>query len=152
VVWKDPRRGQSLSIHWSTPIHHQGILYASSGQSTGQAELRAVEHATGKVLWKEPGLGRSTLLYADGHFLVLTETGRLLLVKANPERYELVAEMDLGSGSAASNEEAKKDESATTAVRPRLRFPSWNAPVLSHGRLYLRGRDQIVCLDLAPLR
>ena len=30
--------------------------------------------------------------------------------------------------------------------RPRLLFPAWNAPVLSNGRLYLRGRDQILCL------
>jgi len=149
VQWKDPRRDQSLSLHWSTPIHHQGILFASSGQSSGEAELRAVEHATGKVLWREPGLGRSTLLYADGHLLVLTENGRLLLVKATSERYQLVAEMDLGSGTAGRNEDAKED-GAAAVDRPRLRFPAWNAPVLSHGRLYLRGRDQIICLDLAP--
>lgn len=152
AVWKDPRRDQSLSLHWSTPIYHEGILYASSGQSSGQAELRAVDHATGKVLWKEPGLGRSTLLYADGHLLVLTETGRLLLVKATPERYDLVAEANFSAGSSATNEEAKTESAQAQADRPRLRFPAWNAPVLSHGRLYLRGRDQILCLDVAPRR
>lgn len=145
VLWKDPPRDQSLRQHWSTPIFHQGTLYTSSGQSSGEAELRAVELATGKVQWRQNGLGRSTLLYADGHLLVLTETGRLLLVRADPERFSKVAEVDLGSGSAADNSQAKASTSGS-AEGPRLRFPSWNAPVLSQGRLYLRGRDQIVCL------
>ena len=151
VVWKDPpKRGQSMRTHWSTPIHHEGYLYGSSGQSSGEAELRAVEHATGKVAWSVPGLGRSTLTFAQGHLLVLTETGRLLLVEANPERYVKVAEMDLGGRSAPTNEAAKTGVKGGGTDRPMLRFPAWNAPVLSHGRLYLRGKDQIVCLDIAP--
>ena len=149
VVWKDPPRGKSLACHWSTPIHHRGFLYGSSGESSGEAELRAVEHATGRVAWSVPGLGRSTLLYADGHFLVLTERGRLLLIEANSERFAKVAEVDLGEQGAATNEAAKTAAGAP-ADRPVLRFPVWNAPVLSHGRLYLRGRDQLVVLDLAP--
>lgn len=60
---------------------------ASSGQSSGEAALRAVDLESGKVRWREKGLGRSNLTYADGHLLVLTETGRLLLVKAAPERF-----------------------------------------------------------------
>lgn len=146
-VWKDPPRDQSLRQHWSTPIVHQGTLYASSGQSSGEAELRAVELATGKVLWREKGLGRSTLTYADGHLLVLTETGRLLLVRATPARFEQVAELDLSASSATNNAEAKKPLTATDE-RPRLRFPAWNAPVLANGRLYLRGRDQLICLEV----
>jgi len=158
VVWKDPPRGKSLPSHWSTPVYHDGVLYGSSGESSGEAELRAVEHLTGKVLWSVPGLGRSTLLYADGHFLVLTEYGRLLLVKANKERYELVAEHDYGTqeGKPGEMSASSVQSAAKTAVderpaeRPTLRFPAWNAPVLSHGYLYLRGKDQLICLDLAP--
>lgn len=155
VVWKDPRRDKSLECHWSTPIVHEGTIYASSGQSSGEAELRAVDHATGKVLWSEPGLGRSTLTYADGHLLVLTETGRLLLVKAEPEAYRKVAEVDLGTREEPTNESAKKrdvgkDGEVGKAARPVLRFPAWNAPVVSDGRLYLRGKDQVVVLDVSP--
>jgi outer membrane protein assembly factor BamB len=145
VLRQDPRRGQSLQQHWATPVLLQGTLYASSGQSSGEAELRAVDHASGKVLWREKGLGRANLICADGHLLVLTETGRLLLVKATPERYVKVAELDLGVGSASDNSRTKTAITASTE-RPRLLFPAWNAPVLSNGRLYLRGRDQIICL------
>lgn len=150
LLWKDPRRGQSLQQHWATPVHHEGILYASSGQSTGEAELRAVEMETGKVLWSEKGLGRSSLIWADGHLLVLTETGQLLLVEATPERYHVVAQADYGVDTSTENEEAKTRPTEAAMDRPELRFPVWNAPVLSYGRLYLRGRDQVVVLDLAP--
>ena len=149
VVWKDPRRPKSLESHWGTPIHHRGYLYGSSGRSTGNAELRCIEHATGKVRWSEPGLSRSTLLYADGHFVVLTEYGRLLLVEATPERFKKVAEMDLGVAQPAEAA-AKTPVDATAADRPVLRFPAWNAPILAHGLLYVRGKDQLICLDARP--
>lgn len=147
VVWKDPRRRKSMASHWSTPIYHQGHLYGSSGQSTGEAKLRCLEHATGKVLWSEPGLTRSTLLYADDHLVVLGEYGRLLLVEATPERFVKVAEMDLGEADVAS---AKTPIAAGASDRPVLRFPAWNAPILAHGLLYLRGKDQLLCLDAQP--
>ncbi len=150
VVWQDPHRGKSLESHWATPIHHEGFLYGSSGRSSGEATLRAVGLATGRVAWSEAGLGRSTLSYADGHLLVLTETGRLLLVAADPVRFRKIAEIDLGDHAAATNEAAKTKGASGDTDGPRLRFPAWNAPVLSHGRLYLRGKDQIVVLDLAP--
>lgn len=79
------------------------------------------------------------------------KAGRLLLVKATPERFVKVAELDLGAGSTSDNSRAKTAIAASTE-RPRLLFPAWNAPVLSNGRLYLRGRDQIICLKVGTPR
>lgn len=148
VVWKDPPRGKAMACHWSTPIHVDGYLYGSSGESSGDAELRAVEHSTGKVMWSVPDLYRSTLLFADGHFVVLAEYGRLLLVKVNPKRFELVAEMDLGDPKAGTDPKTPVAEGP--AERPLLRHPAWNAPILAHGLLYVRGKDQLICLDISP--
>ena len=134
VVWKDPPgRNKSLKTHWMTPIHHEGYVYASSGSGSGDAELRAVELATGKVMWSKPGLGRSTLLYVDGRLVVLTERGRLLVVRASPESYEQVADVVL-----------------RTPGAPLIDYPAWNPPVLSHGLLHVRGKDRLACLDLIP--
>ena len=135
-VWTDPPRGKALESHWAIPIVRDGTIYASSGQSSGEAELRAIDHATGRVLWSEPGLGRSTLLGADGHLVVLTERGLLLLVEATPERFTPVSRTDLGEDAPADG--------------PRLRYPVWNAPVLSRGLLYLRGKDRLVVLRAGP--
>ncbi len=141
VVWQDPPgRGKSLRTHWNTAIHHQGFLYASSGRSTGDAELRCVEHATGEVRWREKGLNRASLLYADGHFLVLGEYGTLRLVAADPERYREIAAVDYSA--------VMVPEPGGAGERPLLVFPAWNAPVLANGRLYLTGKDTLVALDL----
>jgi hypothetical protein len=33
---------------------------------------------------------------------------------------------------------------------PMLESPCWAAPVLSHGLMYLRGKDRLVCVELIP--
>ena len=134
VVWKDPpRRNQSLACHWNTPVHHDGVVYASSGRNPGNAELRAVELLTGKVLWSEPGLRRASILSVDGHLLVLSEDGVLRLLRRNPERYDLVDELTL-------QEDGKN----------LIESPAWNTPVLSHGILFVRGKDRLVAVELIP--
>ena len=139
AVWRDPRRrsDQAMATHWMTPAERDGILYGSSGENSGNAALRAVEWATGKVRWSQPGLNRSTVLLVDGHLVVLTEYGRLLLVEATPEAYREKASVEL-RGTVEGEE------------RPLVRFPAWQAPVLAHGLLYLRGKDLLVALELIP--
>jgi len=134
VVWQDkPRsRERSLELHWNTAVHHEGYLYGSSGRHKGPAELRCIEMATGKVMWSEPGLTRSSLLQADGHFVCMSEDGVLRLLKVTPERYELVDRLVL------------KDDTG----QQLLKYPAWAAPVLSHGLMYVRGRDRLVCLEV----
>jgi outer membrane protein assembly factor BamB len=129
IVWQDPRRGQALASHWSTPIHHQGTLYGSHGEASGSAELRAVDLATGKVHWGQRGLGRTTQIYTDGHLIVLGERGLLVLVEATPDAYREVARLDLGE---------------------RLGHNAWNPPALAHGRLYLRGSKALLAMGVAP--
>ena len=133
VVRRDTSpRDQSMSCHFMTPIHHEGYLYGSSGAGSGEAELRAVEYASGKIMWRAPGLGRATLLYVDGHLVVFTERGRLLLVEATPERYNVVAEATPADGAGGQ----------------WLRYPAWSPPVLSHGILYLRGKGRLAAFEL----
>ncbi len=87
-------------------------------------------------MWSEPGLGRSTLLYVDDHLVVLTEHGRLLIIEAGPEAFNLVSHF------------TPKGPDG----RPALKFPARNAPVLSHGVLYVRGKDRLVAFDVRALR
>ena len=138
VVWQDePRsREKSLELHWNTAIHHAGHLYGSSGRHSGPAELRCVALATGKPKWSEPGFGRSSLLYVDDHLICLSEDGTLRLLRANPTRCDVVGELVL------------RDEQGTAL----LKYPAWSAPVLSHGLLYVRGKDRLVCLEVIPER
>lgn len=142
VVWKDPPgRGQSLATHWNTAVHHEGFLYASSGRHSSSAELRCIRLTTGEVMWTQPGLKRATILYVDGHLVVLSESGQLRLLRVTPDEYHEVALADLAQ---------VKVEGEQGSLRPLIVAPAWNAPVLSHGLLYLRGKDTLVALDLLP--
>jgi outer membrane protein assembly factor BamB len=137
VLWQDGRkRDQSMATYFGTPVHVGGFLYGSSGQGKSEAELRCVEMATGKVAWSEPGLGRTSLTSVDGHLIALSEDGTLRLLRTTPTKFEVVAKAVIKS----------------PAGERLLGEPAWAAPVLSHGLLYVRGRDRLVCLDLIPER
>ncbi len=135
-IWTDTANGRhkSLQCHWSTPVHVNGYVYGCSGRHENNAELRCVELQTGKVMWSQPGLTRTSLLLVDGHFVCLAEDGTLRLVRVNPAKYEEVSVLrPTGNGG-----------------EPLLKYPCWAPPVLAHGLLYVRGGDQLVCFELIP--
>ncbi len=135
-VWTDAEKGRddkSMQCHWNTPIYVDGNLYGCSGRHEGNAELRCIEFATGKVRWSQADLTRTSLLLVDGHFVCLAEDGTLSLLKVDPKKYDVVSSVVLLDGR-----------------RPLLQKPCWAAPVLAHGLLYLRGADRLVCLELIP--
>jgi outer membrane protein assembly factor BamB len=136
VLWTDAdkRFDKSMQCHWNTPIARDGFLYGSSGRHPHEAELRCIELATGKIMWSKPDLTRSSLLMVDGHFICLTEDGDLILLKVNPHKYEEVSRMEL----------YKRGNPASSL----LRTPCWAAPILSHGLLYVRGGDKLLCFEL----
>jgi hypothetical protein len=133
-VWSDRgrRRDRAMALHWNTPIEHEGYLYGSSGYHAADAELRCVEWKTGRVMWSEPGMGRSSLLLVDNALLCLSEDGTLRLVRAAPERFQELATWEL----------------AGSDGRPLLNYPAWAAPALADGLLYVQGADRLVCLQL----
>src|SRR5205085_1709288 len=88
------------------------VLATIGRRHTNEAELRCVELATGKVMWSEPGLTRSSLLLVDNHFLCLGEDGVLRLLKVNPHKYEEVSRVELRS---------------ETDGEPLLEYPCWAA-------------------------
>jgi outer membrane protein assembly factor BamB len=145
VIWADSerRREKSLQTHWNTPVYVDGYVYASSGRHAEDADLRCVEWKTGKVVWRQPDTTRSSLLYVDGHLISLGEYGQLQLLRASPEKFDLLAEVVMS--------EASIDPNLPGLARtPLLRYPAWAAPILSHGLLYVRGKDRLVCLELIP--
>jgi outer membrane protein assembly factor BamB len=143
-VWTDADKGRnkSMQCHWNTPICVDGYLYGCSGRHTDNAELRCIELATGKVMWSEPELKRSSLTLVDGHFVCLSEDGVLRLLKVNPKKYEEVSQVRYKTGS--------KDDPDDPDATALLKYPAWAAPVVSHGLLYVRGKDRLLCLELIP--
>lgn len=128
VVWEDGRkRDRALMAYWNTPIHVEGHLYGSNGQGS-DADLRCIEISTGRLKWSAPEVRQCSLLAVDGYFIGLSEDGTLHLIKIDPSKCDVRASVPLKG----------------------VESPARAGPVLSHGLLYVRGRDRLVCLELIP--
>ena len=93
-----------------------------------KAFLKCIDASTGEHTWIKRGLGKGSLIRADGKFIVLSERGKLVLMEANP---------------------AEPVELASHQV---LTGRSWTQPALSEGRLFVRNNTHLVALDLAADR
>ena len=148
-LWKDgdSRKEQVLRSHWSTPLLDGNTIYASSGRNEPDTDLRCIElkepnNETNtwkpEVRWTERNHDRMTGLIVDNYLLVLGEYGSLQLIELNKDKRTVVAQMEL-----AQTRDARDGRSL-------VQTPSWAPPVLSHGLLYVRGTDKVVCLELIP--
>jgi outer membrane protein assembly factor BamB len=144
VAWRDEERSRekAMQTHWNTAIYHDGYLYGCSGRHTQNAELRCIDAKTGEVQWSEPGVTRVSLLYVDGRFVVLGEYGHLWLIKATPEKYEVVAKVQ--------GDDPLRSLAGGIGEVEGLGYPCWAAPILSHGLMYLRSEDTLKCMELIP--
>ncbi len=91
-VWQ---KQKVMDCHYSTPVYKDGHLYGFDGRQESGQTLRCIEAATGKVLWDSPKLPGGTLILAGDKLLVVTEQGELWIVKATPEKFELLATMQI---------------------------------------------------------
>jgi len=119
VVWSGD---ESLSSHYATSVLRDGVLYGFHGRQEYGESLRAVDFATGKVLWSEK-LGAGTVSIANGNLLVVTESGELVLAPASPRSF------------------------APTARAKVLPETVRAYPALAGGRIYIRNEDTLVCLE-----
>lgn len=115
-LWKEPR----LRNHFSTSVVHEGHIFGFDN-----ATLKSVAVESGEMTWGKRGLGKGSLIYADGDLLVLSDRGELLLIEATGEEY--------------------REKARIQALEGR----SWTSPTLAHGKLYLRNHTEMVSYDLS---
>ena len=135
---KDEGRWRNLPFraHWSTPILIDGYLYGCSGRNQGDCDFRCIRLSDGELQWAVRKHERSSVLQIDGYLIVLGELGLLELIRPTPEKLDVVAQVDL----------SRIDDSSDGD--PLLDYPCWSPPIVSHGALYVRGRDRLICFDL----
>lgn len=131
-------RSRALEVHWTTPVLHDGNLYAFSGRNEPDARFRCVEMATGKLVWDQDEswrksylappekYGRGSAILADNKLIVMGEAGQLGLFRPNPVMAEEISKFQV----------------------PEMKYPCWTAPVLSNQKLYLRSESRLICYDL----
>ena len=128
VLLRIDSKGPSVQEVWKSKImrnhFHSSIFVDGHIFGFDNATLKCIEPETGKQKWAKRRLGKGSLIYADGHFIVLSERGKLVLVEANPERYLEKGSVQVFKGK------------------------TWTSPTLSGGKLFLRNQKEIVCLNL----
>jgi outer membrane protein assembly factor BamB len=112
-----------MRVHFGDAIRLGDVVYGSSGDF-GPAFFVAIEMPTGRILWQDRSLARSTFLAADGKLVLLDEEGTLALATVGTDGLKVLAK-------------AKVFDDR-----------SWTVPTLVGTRLFLRDRTTIKALDL----
>jgi outer membrane protein assembly factor BamB len=104
-----------------------GHIYCGHGNGLGMPIC--VDVATGKPAWgpqRGVGVGESSVTYAEGHVVFRFEDGTIAVIKATPQKYDVVRTFE------PAFQEGK----------------SWSYPVIADGKLYLREQQKIMCYAL----
>lgn len=126
--WKNP----DLTCYFSTPLGVGGgrafvVTGTKPFSGTPQAALRCIDVNTGKEIWQRDKVGRyhaSLTQTGDGKVLMLEDSGDLVLLDPAAGAYRELA-------------------------RAKVCGETWSYPALADSRLYVRDRNELICLRLA---
>lgn len=126
---KEVWRNNALTCYFSTPVAVGGDIYLVTGRLIPPpvATLHCVDAATGKTRWTRPNVGKygaTIVRTGDNKLLMLEESGDLVLFEPNPEKFVELA-------------------------RAKVCGETWAHFAVAGGKLYVRDREALYCLDLA---
>jgi outer membrane protein assembly factor BamB len=120
VVWESRK---NMRNQHSSSVLIDGSLYGFDGDNN--SDLRCVDFMSGAIQWSQRGLGKGTLMAADGKLIILSEKGELVIADADPASFKALARAHVLGGRC------------------------WTQPVLANGRIYCRNAaGHLVCLDV----
>ncbi len=128
-AWKN----EKLTSYFSTPVTVGEQFYLVTSnlsfpkiQDT-TSDLNCLDAKTGKVLWKQPKVGKfhaSLIRTANDKLLMLDDFGNLILLEPNEKEYKELA-------------------------RSKVAGETWAHAALSNGRLFVRDDKEVICLQIA---
>jgi len=116
TVWRNNR----MKNRFGSSVFHDGYIYGFD-----ESILACIDGATGKLQWKGGRYGYGQLLLAGNHLVVLTERGKLVLVKASPDSHQEIASFNAIAGK------------------------TWNVPAIDGGRLLVRNTREMAAFKLS---
>jgi outer membrane protein assembly factor BamB len=123
LVWESKGKKSVMINYWATSVVHNGYLFGLAGEFDKTINLNCVDLKTGKLIWSHKDMGKAAVTLAAGHLIVVTKKGDVVLAPATPDGYREKGRLPL------------LGETRTAAT-------------ISDGRLYLRDRESILCLDI----
>jgi outer membrane protein assembly factor BamB len=124
VVWSD----QTLDDHHGGVVLVNGYIYGSNWINNGNGDWCCIEWNTGKKMWQEHWNNKGSIISAEGMLYIYDEkNGMVGLLKANPEKFDLVSSFKITQGSAG---------------------PFWAHPVIHNGVLYIRHTNALMAYNI----
>lgn len=118
-VWENG----DFAAKYCSPVIYKGHLYGISGERGGA--MTCIRLSDGKTVWQQGRYGNGTLTIVDGHIVAVSESGKLIIAKADPTGFNPTVEM--------------------SAVRGRV----WVEPVVANGHVYVRNnKGQLAAFKL----
>jgi outer membrane protein assembly factor BamB len=123
-------RANALGIGFSSPLHHEGVLYVVDNSSN----LIALDAATGEQRWQvEVGtVGKSSPVYADGKIYYTEVNGRVYILSLGADGAEIIDmdEIDMPGLPAGLERHAE----------------IYGSPAIAYGRVYISTEAGIFCI------
>ncbi|MCH2203234.1 MAG: PQQ-binding-like beta-propeller repeat protein [Fuerstiella sp.] len=121
-------RGNKFQNHHGGFVLIDDHIYGGHGSNNGLPTC--IEFHTGKILWKRrgPGTGSASVTAADGRLYFHYQNGVIGLIGASNHGYRLHGKFRIPAGG-----------------------DSWAHPVVAHGRLFVREKDDLWVHDLRRL-
>ncbi len=121
LVAEEAWRTSDMVCHHGGYVIHEGHIYGNHSGGWSCLDLK-----TGQQKWEERGVGKGSVIWADGMLYLYGESGgKVGLATCTPEGMELRGQFSVeGSG------------------------PSWAHPVVVGGRLYIRYDKNLYCFNV----
>jgi outer membrane protein assembly factor BamB len=111
---------KNLRCKFTSPVLYQGYIYGLD-----EGILACVDASTGERKWRDGRYGHGQILLSGDLILILSESGKLVLVQAAPDAHH-----ELGSIQAINGDK------------------TWNHLALAQGVAYLRNHLEMACFEL----
>jgi len=129
--------GKGATVAWTDPVlddHHGGVvlvdgyIYGSNWINNNTGNWCCIDWKTGKKMWEQAWMCKGSIISAEGMLYIYEEkNGNVGLVKANPEKFDLISSFKVTQGDAG---------------------PFWAHPVIHNGILYLRHTNALMAYNI----
>jgi outer membrane protein assembly factor BamB len=173
LLWRYDRASTTHRINCSTPVYHDGMVFAAAAYDAGGGAAKLAKDPSGGITATEIFFSRDLknhhggIVEVDGYLYLSREPGILTCVELKTGKI-IWSERQPGKGSVVyadgrlycRNESGKGtvylvDASPKGYVErgrldppDRTRESAWTHPVIANGRMYIRDQDTLLCYDL----
>jgi outer membrane protein assembly factor BamB len=174
LLWRYDRASNTHRINCTTPLYHDGIVYAASAYDAGGGAVKLSKDASGAIMAREvfftPRMKNhhggmmivDHCLYGtaggnEGGFLVCfdLETGKDLWSERRAQKGSLVMaderlylRTERGAMILIEPNRERYVERGRFEQPDRSREPAWTHPIIANGKLYVRDQDVLFCYDI----